>query len=120
MTHSRRRTGQRGEEIAALYFLQRGYTILHRNWRCPTGELDIILQKDDTLVFVEVRTRTSARFGSAEESITPAKQERLIELAQLYLQENSPPHRRWRIDVVAIALQHGQPLVNHLENAVGW
>ncbi|MCG3207938.1 MAG: hypothetical protein FOGNACKC_01539 [Anaerolineae bacterium] len=120
MSDSRRRTGRRGEEIAAHYFLQRDYTILHRNWRCPAGELDIVLQKDETIIFVEVRTRTSTRYGSPEESITPAKQQRLIELAHLYLQENSPPHRHWRIDVVAIAMRHGRPWVNHLENAVGW
>ena len=71
-------TGQRGEEIAALYFTERGYNIVARNWRCPTGELDIIMEKGDTLIFVEVRTRSGKRYGTPEESINPTKQARLI------------------------------------------
>lgn len=120
MKTNRQQTGQRGEELAASYFTQRGYAIKHRNWRCSAGELDLVLEKDGTLVFVEVRTRTSPRFGTPEESVTPAKQQRLIDLAQIYLQKNNCPHLSWRIDVMAIALERGQLVINHLENAVGW
>lgn len=121
MKDPRKRTGRRGENIAAAYLTAKGYRIVERNWRCTTGELDIIAEKDNTLVFVEVRTRASRRFGTPEESITSAKQQRLIDLAQAYLQEKRPPHPRWRIDVAAVFLQAGRPpLVNHLENAVGW
>jgi len=116
----RKRTGQRGEDIAAAYFAGQGYTILRRNWRCPAGELDIIMEQGHTLIFVEVRTRTGPRYGTAEESITPAKQARLIELAQTYLQQEQPPHTAWRIDVAAINMAGGQPQLNHLKNAVGW
>ncbi|RME98983.1 MAG: YraN family protein [Chloroflexi bacterium] len=116
----RKQTGQRGEDIAAAYFQAQGYTIIRRNWRCATGELDIIMERDDTLVFVEVRTRTGSRYGTPEESITPAKQARLIELAHAYLQETGAPHHRWRIDVAAVRLNRGVPTINHLENAVGW
>jgi putative endonuclease len=73
-----------------------------------------------TLVFVEVRTRRSRRFGSAEESVTPAKQSRLIELAQAYLQETASASQSWRIDVATVQLGPGLPLINHIENAVGW
>ncbi len=120
MMDKRRQTGQHGETIAAAYLAGRGYTIIQRNWRCPTGELDIIVEKDDTLVFVEVRTRTSRRYGTAEESITPAKQARLIELAHAYLQATDAPHLAWRIDVVAVYPGKGMPQINHIENAVGW
>ena len=116
----RKETGQRGEDIAAAYFAERGYNILARNWRCPTGELDIIMEKDNTLVFVEVRTRSGKKFGTPEESITPTKQARLIELAQAYLQETEAPHQSWRIDVAAVRLGSGLPQINHIENAVGW
>lgn len=115
----RKQTGRRGEELAALYLQQKGYAIIERNWRCPVGELDVIAQDGSTLVFVEVRTRQGSRFGRAEESITPAKQTRLIELAQTFLQEKAVT-LPWRIDVVAIQLEAGQPQVTHLENAVGW
>lgn len=116
----RKQTGQHGEDIAALYFVEKGYKIIERNWRCSVGELDIIMEEDDTLIFVEVRTRRSRRFGTPEESITPTKQARLIELAQTYLQETESLDRSWRIDVAAVELGPGLPQVNHIENAVGW
>jgi putative endonuclease len=116
----RKLTGQRGEQLAADYLAQQGYRILDRNWRCPAGELDLVLEDANTLVFVEVRTRTSRRFGTPEESITPAKQQRLIDLAQLYLQETGAAHAQWRIDVVAIYNERGRAVINHIENAVGW
>jgi putative endonuclease len=116
----RKQTGRQGEEIAADYLTDRGYKILQRNWCCSTGELDIVAEDSDTLVFVEVRTRRGERFGTAEESITSTKQARLVELAQTYLQEVTPPHQSWRIDVVAVQLGPGLPRVNHIENAVGW
>ena len=116
----RQQTGHQGEEIAVNYLTDRGYRILQRNWGCSTGELDIVAEDGDTLIFVEVRTRSGDRFGTAEESITPVKQARLIELAQTYLQEVAPPHQSWRIDVVAVQLGPGLPQVNHIENAVGW
>lgn len=120
MTDKRKRTGRRGEEIAAAYFARRGYSILQRNWRCSAGELDIVMEKEDTLIFVEVRTRHGRRFGTAEESVTPAKQARLIELAQTYLQQEQAPHSSWRIDVAAVQLGSGSPQINHIKNAVGW
>ena len=116
----RRQTGQQGEAIAAGYFIERGFRILDRNWRCPTGELDIVMEKNDTLIFVEVRTRRGHRYGTAEESVTPSKQARLIELAHSYIQLTQPPHQQWRIDIAAVHLGQGTPQVNHLENAVGW
>ncbi len=116
----RKQTGHQGEEIAALYLVDKGYKIIQRNWRCPIGELDIIMEDGPNLIFVEVRTRRGQRFGKAVESITPAKQNRLIELARTYLQQTAAPHRSWRIDVVAVQLGRGLPQINHLENAVGW
>jgi len=116
----RKQTGQQGEDIAARYLAEKGYKIVQRNWRSLAGELDIIAQDGSALVFVEVRTRSSRRFGPPEESITPTKQNKLIELAETYLQETSTPDRSWRIDVVAVQFGPGLPQVNHIENAVGW
>jgi len=116
----RKRTGRRGEELAAVYLAGQGYTIIARNWRCAIGELDLIATDGQTLVFVEVRTRRGGHLGAAEESITPAKQARLIELAQTYLQGIDLTYPSWRIDVVAVQLGRGEPQINHIENAVGW
>jgi putative endonuclease len=100
----RGRLGERGEQIAAAYLQNQGYVILARNWRCPAGELDIVAREGGSLAFVEVRTRRGQRFGTPEESVTPQKQAKLVEVAQTYLQEAALSDQNWRIDVVAIEI----------------
>ena len=121
MSDGRKTTGSRGEALAADYLRGQGYTIIQTNWRCRRGEIDIIAQDGATLVFVEVRTRRSAALGSPEESVTPAKQRRLAELAQTYLHfreaAGAPWPDAWRIDVIAIRSGSAGRL-NHLLNAV--
>lgn len=101
---NRRKIGALGERIALDYLKKQGYSIRERNFRCREGEIDIIAEKDDFLVFIEVRTRRSSSFGTPEESVTPSKVEKLIALAQTYVEshEDLPPF--WRIDVVAVEL----------------
>jgi len=117
----RRDTGILGEKLAKDFLKKRGYRILETNYRCPEGETDIVAKHKDSLVFVEVRTKTSLGFGSPEESITPAKQEKMRAAAFHYRQthNNLPP--LWRIDVVAVELnQKGEPSrIELIENAVG-
>jgi putative endonuclease len=116
----KRKLGRHGEDRAAAYLKRQGYAILARNWRCPLGELDIVAREGETLVFVEVRARRSDRLGTPEESITPAKQARLVELAQTYLQETGQSDQDWRIDVVAIEVgrQGEVKRLNLIRNAV--
>ena len=102
MPDTRRTLGNRGEELASRKLQSLGYTVRERNWRCSAGELDIVAEKDGALVFIEVRTRRGDRFGTPEESITPAKRAKLIEVAQTYLDEHGENDRNWRINVVAI------------------
>jgi putative endonuclease len=118
----KRRLGWRGEEIAVAYLRRQGYRVIARNWRCTVGELDIVAREGETLAFVEVRTRRGDRFGTPEESITPTKQAKLVELAQTYLQENGLKDQNWRIDVVAVEMDRGSGVkrVNLVRNAVGW
>jgi putative endonuclease len=104
MTNARRSLGQRGEQVAAQYLIDRGCAILARNWRCAVGEIDLVTEKDSRLIFVEVRTRRGDRLGTPEESITPAKRAKLIAAAQTYLDEHKQTDRDWRIDVVAIEI----------------
>jgi len=110
----RRGLGRRGEEFAARQLEGKGFDIVARNWRCETGELDLVARDGECLVLVEVRTRRGRSLGTPEESITPAKQARLIDLSEAYVQEN------WRIDVVAIEMdRRGLVLrVDHYENAI--
>jgi len=115
----RRGLGRRGEEMAADHLARKGYQIVARNWRCEVGELDLVAVDGDRLAFVEVRTRRGRAMGTPEESITPAKQARLVELAWAYLQAHDW-EGDWRIDVVAIEMdRRGRLLrVDHYENAV--
>ena len=78
--------------------------IRERNFRSREGEIDIIAEKDDFLVFIEVRTRRSLSFGTPEESVTAQKKERLIALTQAYMQDREDLPSSWRIDVVALEL----------------
>jgi len=118
---SRKITGAYGESLAADYLRNQGYTIAAQNWRCPIGEIDIIAQDGRTLVFAEVRTKHGSRHGSPEDSITPKKQAKLIELAYSYLAEIDSPTDNWRIDVIAVVLDSANQLlrVTHLPSAVG-
>jgi len=113
--------GQAGEELAARYLAEQGYRIVERNYRCAVGELDIVAREGERWAFVEVRTRRGRSHGTPEESITPAKQRKLIEVASTYLQEKGLRDVDWRIDVVAI--EHGRdgrpPRVNLIRGAVG-
>jgi len=96
--------GALGEKIAAEYLTSLGYMIRERNFRSREGEIDIIAEKDDFLVFIEVRTRTSNSYGTPEESVTAQKKGRLIALAEAYIEDRDDLPSSWRIDVVAIEL----------------
>jgi len=115
----RREIGALGEQLACDFLGNNGYRIIQRNYRCPGGEADIIAMQSETLVFVEVRTKASRRFGTPEESITTAKMEKLRNVAAYYWQSLEKPPENWRIDVVAIQLD-GQRVsrIELIENAV--
>jgi len=117
----RRDTGILGENLARDFLAKNGYQILETNYRCPEGEIDIIARHEDTLVFVEVRTKKSQQFGSPEESITPTKMARLRTVAAHYGQTHSNLPPLWRIDVIAIVLNQRERVlrIELIENAVG-
>jgi len=117
----RQETGNLGEKLAVGLLRKRGYHILQTNYRCPEGEIDIVARGKDCLVFVEVRTKRSSEFGSPEESITPAKMDKLRRVAEHYRQTHEAIPDAWRIDVVAVELdrQNRPRRVEHIENAVG-
>jgi len=116
----RRDTGILGEKLARDFLEKRSYHIVETNYRCPEGEIDIVAGHKDYLVFVEVRTKKSLEFGSPEESITPAKKERMKAAAFHYLQIHDNLPSLWRIDVVVLELdQKGKPSrIELIENAV--
>ena len=128
MTHlTQQALGRRGEDAAVALLTQKGYRIEARNWRPAgrvprdaQGELDIVARAGETWVFVEVRARCGAAWGTPEESITPRKARQLVKLAWAYLQAHNLAGADWRIDVVALDITaDGRVLrVNHIEHAV--
>ena len=100
----RQEVGKLGEKAAQKFLKKRGYRVRETGFRCRHGEIDIIAQKKDYLVFVEVRTKSNLDFGTPEESITRAKKERLIASALTYTSTPQKPPPLWCIDVVAIEL----------------
>jgi putative endonuclease len=122
MPNHRRALGQQGEQMARQHLLAQGYAIIECNWHCQAGELDIIARDGDTLVFVEVKTRTATTTESAWASITPRKRAVLETLAETYMGSHAAdPETLWRIDVIAIAFLRGRaPVVEHVQNALDW
>ena len=100
----RQEVGKLGEKAARQFLKKRGYRIHETGFRCPHGEIDIIAQQKDYLVFVEVRTKSSLDFGTPEESITQAKKEKLIASALTYTTTHQNLQSLWRIDFVAVEL----------------
>src|SRR5262245_21431630 len=102
MTFQRQQLGLIGEELAARELAGRGYAILERRYRTEYGEIDIVAQDGDTLVFVEVRARATGEFGRAAESVTDAKKRKVSAMAVEYLARHHITNRPCRFDVVAI------------------
>jgi len=116
----RQLVGAWGERLAETYITQLGWKIIERNHRTPYGEIDLIAQLGDDLVFIEVKTRSNRDYGLPEESVTPKKQAHLIQAAQHYMQERSEFTGNWRIDVIAILGRAFDPNAEilYFENAV--
>ncbi len=111
-------TAALGEDAAAQYLAHVGYTIVERNYRCRAGEVDVVARDGDQLVFVEVRTRSSPRFGTPEESITSTKAAKMADCAFSYLAERGAA-RSWRIDFVGVDVQGGRVVrLRHLKHAL--
>ena len=109
--------GERGEGAAAEYLVAQGYEIVCRNFRRPVGEIDIVARDGDTLVFVEVRSTSTADFGTPAESIVPRKLEKVAAAATLFLQETNGDETPCRFDAVEVDFSSGRlSKVNHIQN----
>ncbi len=94
--------GAAGEDLAAAWYEARGYRVVDRNWRCREGELDLILRSGATLVFCEVKTRSSLAFGSPLEAVTHRKRQRIRRLAAAWLHQADTGAAELRFDVAAV------------------
>lgn len=117
MVDQRRDSGRRGEDVAETYLRTHRYAILARNWRSRAGEIDLVAERDGVVVFVEVRSRSSRRFGGPLESVDARKQLRLGRLAVEYLRSHRLQNRVARFDVIGIDWGAPDPKVVHVERA---
>lgn len=124
MVTARQALGRWGENLAASYLCDQGYTILERNARNSYGEIDLVACQDlsggNVIVFVEVKTRTSTAYGLPEDSVSTRKQAHMLSAAQAYLQDHPELECAWRIDVIAIQRSRGRqpPVITHFEYAI--
>lgn len=122
--NNRKEIGRWGEEIAAAYLNRNGYLIVDRNFYTPEGEIDIIALQDEEeeriLIFVEVKTRTSEKYGYPEEAFTRKKWDHMLKAIDRFLQDQPDYGDAWQIDVIAIQrLSEGDPPeIEHFENVV--
>ena len=119
MTKARINLGKQGEELAAAYLQKKGFLIKEKNYRQKVGEIDIIAQEGSTLVFVEVKTRSSLQFGQPYEAITHHKQRQLRRVAEDYLSRNNKLNTIVRFDVISILMHRNKPpAIEHLPDCV--
>lgn len=119
MTTQRRALGDEGEARAAALLAKRGYRIVDRNVRAGGVELDLVMRRGDLVIFVEVKTRTTLRYGGAVEAVDAAKQRRLLRGAAAWLHAHRPRPRRVRFDVVScVPGRDGAWQIDHLEGAL--
>ncbi len=117
MSKSRINLGKRGEDLATVYLIEKGFQIVVRNYRQKSGEVDIIAIDKKTLVFIEVKTRSSLLFGQPFEAVTTNKQAQLRRIALDYMTRNKIKNQAARFDVVSILIEKNKnPEIEHLQN----
>ena len=110
--------GKFGEKLAKEYLINHDYKVLHTNWRTARYEVDIIAQKDNILVFCEVKYRSSSLFGEPEFFVTKQKQKNIIKSAAVYIGQNFWQGET-RFDIISVLMERKTIKINHIENAYG-
>jgi putative endonuclease len=118
LSEQRLQLGQKGERLAAQFLQEQGYMILQQNFRCQYGEIDIIASKENRLIFVEVKTRSTTRFGTPGEAVTSRKQQQVSRAALSYLSNNNSGNQDLRFDVIEVFLpERAKAQIEHIPDA---
>ncbi|MFA4845332.1 MAG: YraN family protein [Patescibacteria group bacterium] len=112
----RRIFGNQGEDLVACFLTEKGFTILHRQYKNEYGEIDLICQQGSEIVFVEVKARHSADFVDPEDSVTVSKIGHIVRTADAYLDSAKLGDVPWRVDVVAVEYHSVPPVITHIED----
>jgi len=112
--------GDWGEDTACNYLTKLGYLIVERNYYTRYGEIDIIARKDDQLIFIEVKTRTSTSYGLPEEAFTNMKQEHLFNSILVFLEGHPDEKDNWQIDLISVEGKYlsQKPKITHFQNVI--
>ncbi len=113
----RKELGRTGEDIALNYLENKGWKLLHKNWRNKYGELDLIMHNQDKIIFIEVRTKKSLQYGTGTESVNKTKQQKIRKLAMMFLQDKKYYNHAIRFDVVSIYFANDKINIQHVEEA---
>ena len=116
--YERHKTGKIGEDISARYLEQIGYTIIERNFECVQGEIDIIAKDQNELVFIEVKTRSSALYGQPKEAINKTKKKHIYKSAEYYVYTKRLENEPIRIDVIEVYKKQEKFMVHHIKQAI--
>ena len=114
---SRSELGAEGERVAERFLKSKGLKVLERNYRTRLGEIDLVCREKRTIVFVEVKTRTSGLYGEGMEAVNARKQHKLHRLAQQYLQSYRLESADVRFDVLSVMFVSGEPTIEHIPGA---
>ena len=117
MTKSRIELGQMGEKLACIELTRMGYKIVTQNYRCKIGEIDVIAEDGETLVFIEIKTRNKAETSVVKEAVNIRKQRRIAKVALVYMKSKGCMDKRVRFDVVAISLKGNVSHIEIIKNA---
>lgn len=118
MPNHKQALGRRGEQLAAAFLQRRGMEILERNFRIRGGEIDLIAKEKDTYVFVEVKARTTFRYGRGTEAVHLGKQQALLRTAQAYLYRKGLLEAPVRFDVIELDFSEEIPRLRYLKNVL--
>ena len=111
-------TGELGEQIASHYLAQKGYKIIDKNFECRQGEIDIIALDKKEIVFIEVKTRTSIKYGFPSEAVNKIKQKHILQTIKYYTYTRNLCDEFIRIDVIEVYINDNIYKVNHIKNAL--
>lgn len=108
--------GKKGEMLAIDFLKQKGYEILNTNWRFEKAEVDIIARKNKIVVFIEVKTRSSEKYGNPEDAVHFNKQSHLHRAAEAFIEQNNITSEI-RFDIISIVFKNNLPVIEHFEDA---
>ena len=109
--------GMHGQQAAEKFLQSNGYQIRNRNYRIKSGEIDLIAQKENTIVFIEVKYRSGLSYGYPREAVGWAKQQKIVRTALHYISTRGLDNQDFRFDVIEVLEQSGHMMINHIENA---